>query len=127
MTRVKVARSLLAAALLSAVGCSLAVDASDVDRGCGAGRKLCGTGNCVAQDDPAYGCTVNHCEPCALMNATAGCSDHACVVKDCLLGFGCPNDQVGCPTNIFVDADNCGVCHHACDNASCRDGVCVSH
>lgn len=121
----KIAQALLAGALFGVVGCSLFVDVSDVDRGCGAGRKLCGTGHCVDQDDPAYGCSVDHCEPCSLTNAIPDCEAGACVVRACLFGFGCQN-EAGCPANILIETDNCGKCGQQCAAGdSCRDGMCV--
>jgi hypothetical protein len=126
MGLIRIARSLVAAALLGALGCSLVVDVSDVDRGCGPGKKLCGTGNCVEQSDPAYGCSVDHCEPCALANAIPDCAGEACVVKACLFGYGCAN-EAGCPANLLVESANCGACGMACSSdQGCRDGVCVS-
>jgi hypothetical protein len=120
-------RTVVACGLFWAGGCSLLVDVSDVDRGCGPGRKLCGTGNCVEQSDPAYGCSVDHCEPCALTNAIPDCSGATCVVKACLFGFGCPN-EAGCAANLLVESENCGTCGVACSaDASCRDGVCAPH
>jgi len=122
----KVVRGLAASALFGALGCSLAVDVSDVDRGCGPGRKLCGAGHCVEQSDPAYGCSVDHCEPCPLMNAIPDCSGATCIVKACLFGFGCAN-EAGCPANILIESSNCGACGNLCSpDQSCRDGVCVT-
>jgi hypothetical protein len=119
-------RALLAAALFGVFSCSLVVDVSDVDRGCGAGRKLCGTGHCVDQDDPAYGCTRDHCQPCSLMNAIPACEGETCVVQACLFGFGCAN-EAGCPANILIESLNCGACGVSCpDGASCRNGACAS-
>lgn len=120
----RLARAWVAGTLFTAVGCSLFVDVSDVDRGCGPGRKLCGTGNCVDQRDPAYGCSADHCEPCALTNAIPDCAGTTCVVKACLLGFGCPN-EAGCPANILVESENCGACGVTCPpDETCRDGTC---
>ena len=121
------ARPLLAIALLGAVGCSFVVDTSDIDRGCGRGQKLCGVGHCVAQNDPAYGCTPDHCEPCALSNAIPICSGETCAVSACLFGFDCPN-EAGCPVNTLVEFDNCGACGKSCNpGQSCRDGQCVTN
>jgi len=126
MSRAVVAAALLAWASCAVFGCSFVVDVSDIDRGCGQGRKLCGTGNCVEQDDPAYGCTRDHCEPCSLTNAIPTCAGETCVVSACLLGFGCPN-EAGCPANILIEPQNCGGCNLSCASGeSCRDGECVS-
>ncbi|MET0792941.1 MAG: hypothetical protein ABW061_15580 [Polyangiaceae bacterium] len=125
MAQSTIARPLLAAMLFGVVGCSLFVDVSDIDPGCGAGRKLCGAGHCVEQDDPAYGCTVDHCEPCSLANAIPACEGETCAVKACLFGFGCAN-EAGCPAHILIERSNCGACGVSCvEGESCRDGRCV--
>ena len=127
MARRGLAQPLLAAALASIVGCSLAVDVSDIDRGCASGQKLCGSGHCVAINDPAYGCTRDHCEPCALTNAIPDCAGETCVVTACLFGFDCPN-EAGCPVNILVESDNCGACGVSCAaGESCHNGVCLAN
>jgi hypothetical protein len=127
MARRSLAQPLLAAAIAILGGCSLAVDVSDIDRGCGSGRKLCGSGHCVAVDDPAYGCTQDHCEPCELTNAIPACAGGGCVVSDCLFGFACMN-EAGCPVNILAEHDNCGQCGHVCaPGESCQNGSCVSN
>jgi hypothetical protein len=106
-----------------AVGCSLLVDASDVDHGCPAGTKLCDV-KCVAIGDPAYGCDPVRCDPCRIANAIPTCRDQTCVVDNCLLGFGCPG-STGCEANVFIDPKNCGECHQACASAEiCREGQC---
>ena len=114
----------LAAVLSTLWGCTLLVDVSDIDRQCASGEKLC-SGHCVQRTDPAYGCTAELCSPCALTNAEPKCVDGACMVKSCLLGFGCPSGS-GCSANIFVDRNHCGICDHECSpGESCRDGECV--
>ena len=122
----RLGRYLSALAVLVLVGCSLVVvDLSDIDRDCGAGRKLCGTGHCVDVNDPAYGCTRESCQPCALNNAVPQCDAGVCEVRACLYGFSCPT-MTGCPDNILVDSRNCGDCNKVCDGGeSCRDGQCV--
>jgi hypothetical protein len=127
MARRRLGPPVIATALIGLAGCSLAVDVSDIDRGCGSGRKLCGSGHCVAIDDPAYGCTPDHCEPCELTNAIPTCVGQSCVVSACWFGFDCPN-EAGCPENILVEVDNCGACGLACAaGQSCRDGHCQSN
>ena len=125
MPRRSLARPIIAAAWLLALSCSLVVDTSDVDRGCGSGRKLCAD-TCVQVSDPAYGCTPDLCDPCRLTNAIPRCEDDTCVVNACLLGFDCPDEKTGCHTNILVDPANCGHCQTACQaGESCSDGRCV--
>ena len=126
MARSRIAQSVLAAAIFWLVACSLAVDTAEIDRGCASDQKLCGSGHCVAQSDPAYGCTRDHCEPCALTNAIPACDGELCVVSACLFGFDCQN-AAGCPINTLVDRDHCGRCDVQCaSDQSCRDGVCLA-
>jgi len=125
MLRRSFVRPMIAAGLLCALSCTLVVDTSDVDRGCGSERKLC-NGKCVDLSDPAYGCTRTECEPCRLTNAIPRCDGEMCVVNACLFGFDCPEEDAGCLTNVLVDFDHCGHCNmHCLDGQSCSDGVCV--
>ena len=125
MRRARGLFALLALLFVASAGCSLLVDTDDIVAGCGPGQKLCGEGNCVAIDDPAYGCDPLRCEPCLLVNARARCDGEACAVKACLFGFGCPTAK-GCETFVRVDRNNCGVCGNACvAGQSCQNGVCV--
>lgn len=125
MFRRSLARSLIAAGWLCALSCSLVVDTSDVDQGCGSGRKLC-AGKCVDQTDQAYGCTPTGCAPCRLTNAIPRCEGETCVVNACLFGFDCPDEKAGCLTNILVDSEHCGHCDTSClPGQSCSNGGCV--
>jgi hypothetical protein len=126
MHRRSLVRPMMAAGWLCALSCSLVVDSSDVDQGCGSGRKLC-AGRCVEQNDEAYGCTRDKCAPCRLTNAIPRCDGETCVVDACLFGFDCPDEKAGCLTNILVDSNNCGHCNWACQaGESCSDGSCVA-
>jgi len=126
MLRRSLARSLIAGGWLCALSCSLVVDTSDVDQGCGSGRKLC-AGKCVDQSDPAYGCTRSECSSCRLTNAIPRCEGETCVVNACLLGFDCPDEKTGCFINIFTDSTHCGRCDTAClAGEDCSDGRCVA-
>jgi len=126
MFRRSILRPLIAAGWLCALSCSLVVDTSDVDEGCGSNRKLCAD-KCVEQRDPAYGCASTGCDPCRLTNAIPRCDGEVCVVDACLLGFDCPERTMGCLTNVLVDSSNCGACQMGCDpGQSCSDGECVS-
>jgi len=125
MLRRSFVRSIIAAGWLCALSCSLVVDTSDVDQGCGSGRKLCG-GKCVDITEAAYGCTPDECAPCRLTNAIPRCNGGACVVDACLFGFDCPEEKTGCLTNILVDSAHCGNCDKACDEGtSCSNGKCI--
>jgi len=126
MRRRWLAGPILAGAWLFALSCSLVVDTSEIDRGCGSGRKLC-AGKCVEESDPAYGCTPSQCDPCRLTNAIPRCEGDTCVVNACLLGFDCPDEKTGCHTNILVDSAHCGHCQTACQaEESCSNGRCVA-
>ncbi|HEX2673621.1 MAG TPA: hypothetical protein VHM25_22235 [Polyangiaceae bacterium] len=125
MYRRSLTRSLIAAGWLCALSCSLVVDTSDIDQGCGSNRKLCGD-QCVELSDPAYGCTRDECAPCRLTNAIPRCDGETCVVAACLFGFDCPEEKTGCLTNVLVDSEHCGHCDTACtDGTSCSNGKCV--
>jgi len=118
-------RPMIAAGWLCALSCSLAIDTSDVDQGCGPGRKLC-AGKCVEQDDKGYGCSRSGCAPCPLANAIPRCAGETCVVEACLFGFDCPEVDAGCLTNVLVDPNHCGRCDTACKSwQSCSNGTCV--
>jgi hypothetical protein len=102
-------------------GCSLLVDASDIDAGCPPGWKYCD--GCVRVDDPMYGCGESLCDTCALENAEPVCEEGKCVVARCLWGFGCPD----CRTPILGDPKNCGGCNIECQAGwLCELGTCVA-
>lgn len=122
MRAVRFFRVAVAVALAAGAGCSLAVDASDIDEGCPKDHKLC-EGNCVHEDDPAYGCRPEMCEPCAV-SGIPECQDHRCTVKACLEGFCGPT----CAVNTLVDEKNCGRCGTPCGpNQTCSNGTCVTN
>ncbi len=89
---------------------------------------------------PANGCErdldtdVEHCGACDLschaLNAQVSCQAGACVMGDCLDGFGDCNQQSGdgCEAQLASDPDNCGACDVACDLAhavgQCLAGAC---
>lgn len=106
-------------------GCSLLVDASDIDAGCPEGWKDCN--GCVPVRDPKYGCNDSICDICALENAEPECSDDGrCVIARCLWGFGCPTSN-GCMTPILGDPKNCGGCNVQCPEGwLCQLGECVA-
>jgi hypothetical protein len=86
------------------------------------------------------GCEVNlntdpsNCSMCGsvcnLPNATAGCSNGACVVAQCNMGFAdCDgNPANGCEVNLNTSTGNCGGCGKACSTnngtPSCMGGQC---
>jgi len=126
MLRRSLVRTMIAAGLLCALSCSFVIETSDVDQGCGSGKKLC-AGKCVEQSDKRYGCTRTGCDPCRLTNAIPACAGEECVVDACLLGFGCADEKVGCPTNILVNHENCGSCWMPCHGSEiCSDGTCIA-
>jgi hypothetical protein len=122
MRLLRTARLILAAAISAGAGCSLAVDASDIDAGCRDDEKLC-SGKCVLIDDPAYGCALEDCLACRLPNAIPKCEDYRCVPRVCLRGF-CGAD---CALNKLTDENNCGECGNACNaGETCEAGSCVA-
>jgi hypothetical protein len=117
------------AAIAGAVACSLAVDTSDIDSGCGPNRKFC-DGTCVSVDEPAYGCTQEGCAPCQrdLLGEPFGdrlipkCENNVCVPDRCAFGYGCE----GCKERILTNPFHCGSCFNRCDpGLTCSLGECV--
>ncbi|MGE0323593.1 MAG: hypothetical protein AB7S68_14885 [Polyangiaceae bacterium] len=96
---------------------------------CDSGFKACG-GECVAADDPAYGCTATGCDPCGVPNATAACSAGACTINTCDTGFADCNTDAGdgCEINLANDVSNCGACDRGCAlphaSARCENSQC---
>ena len=97
---------------------------------CGAGLKLCG-GECVAVDDPAYGCSAGTCAPCAVANGIANCAGGECGIASCSTGFGNCNQLVadGCETDLMSNTSHCSICDSPCDlrnaQAACSGGLCI--
>jgi hypothetical protein len=116
-------------AALGTLACSLVVDTSEIDSGCGAGAKYCE--GCVRIDDPAYGCKPDRCEPCRFDangnefgdRVIPKCDREVCVVETCVFGYGCPD----CSKSLLSDRTNCGECGEICTEGlqTCREGVCV--
>jgi hypothetical protein len=108
-------------ALGAALGCSFAVDTSDLDAGC-PGQRLC-DGVCVSNEDPAYGCTPGVCgPPCTQPNGIPFCDRGECALKVCRYGFCGP----GCDTNYLTSEDACGSCDNSCDPGQrCVNGECM--
>ena len=112
---------------LVSLACSLVIDTSEIDAGCGEGMKIC-AGSCVRIDDPAYGCTRTECSPCEDSEGDPFgdrrlpiCEGTSCVTDTCAYGFGCDD----CTVPILSDPMNCGRCRNSCDPGSvCLLGVC---
>jgi hypothetical protein len=125
-----IARPLIAMILAVTVGCTLLVDTSEIDGGCGTGRKVC-DGRCVEIDDPAFGCSPvsNACDPCERRdNAKIDCNPttNACETVGCVYPFiGCGQPLTSCEIQALFDPENCGGCHlHCLDGARCSQGLC---
>ena len=104
-------------------GCSLLVDASDIDVGCPEGYKFCR--GCVSIDDPRYGCDDVACTRCGFPNAEPKCEDGQCKIKRCLYGFGDPLDGA-CANPVIGDPENCGAPSNACNPGElCIAGACL--
>jgi hypothetical protein len=92
--------------------------------GCPASTKVC-AGACVSTSDPAFGCTVDSCSPCALTHAKARCEADRCAFDGCETGFlDCDHGESnGCETDARSDK-NCGACGRDCGAEGCADGLC---
>ncbi len=122
---VNLVQAVSALLVAGAFGCSLIVDASDVDAGCPDGQKFCG-GACVEISNPTYGCTPTGCADCKLAHARGRCEGTVCKVDMCEYGFGCPVDGQGCGVAVLSNPSHCGSCENACDGEQvCRNGECV--
>lgn len=100
------------------------VDAIDA---CAPGEKRC-SGVCVSVDDPAHGCGLPTCSPCAAPFGTAGCSGGLCVVARCASGRGDCDGQAsnGCETDLQSAPAHCGACARACVAGQlCDRGACA--
>jgi hypothetical protein len=110
-----------------AVGEKNAVDAKS-DGGCWWGTKPC-AGACVDDADPAWGCALGNCLPCAIPHAEPKCANGACAVASCAKPWGECNGKPsdGCETRLDT-LDNCGTCGLACSvahgAADCSTGSC---
>jgi hypothetical protein len=117
-------RLLLASGGIVFLGCSLLVEASDLDAGCPVGQKLCPDHGCVALHDAAFGCEPDVCVPCEKANAIMGCEEGRCAIESCVFPYGCPD----CHANLLTDEKNCGACSEPCeDDGLCADGVCIGN
>ena len=117
----------LLGAAFGSIACSLIVDTSEIDAGCGEGMKVC-FGACVKIDDPAYGCSPTECKACDDGEGDffgdkrlPTCDGSECVTDTCAFGFGCDD----CTVPILSDPMNCGKCRELCDEGFiCLLGVC---
>jgi hypothetical protein len=125
-------RTLALGLVVLLVSCSLAVDLSELDEGCGSGKKLC-DGVCVSSDDPDKGCGRSGCQPCALPRATPICAaDGSCAIAACIGSYENCDDEPenGCEIDLDTDLEHCGSCDaRPCvvDNAepACGSGSCA--
>jgi hypothetical protein len=102
------------------------LDASpDADGGCPPLSKPCGAA-CAPLDDPSLGCADPSCAPCAVGNATAGCTQGACSIVDCPSGLGNCDANVanGCETDLSAAGNHCGACDHDCLGGACTASKC---
>jgi hypothetical protein len=125
-----------------AAGCQLVADTSLMDDGaCPKNQKVCsinGRQECVATDDPSYGCGDPSCQHCEVLggtdfHATAVCTRTArCSVSACHKGYqSCDVNPDDCETNVLVSNDHCGQCNRRCANpvshgtVACIRGACT--
>ncbi|HEY5955954.1 MAG TPA: hypothetical protein VIV60_05350 [Polyangiaceae bacterium] len=145
--RIGLSLAIMAGTDLKFVGCRQTLDlqnytesespASDGPQSCKNGEKQCeladGTKQCVAMDNPKWGCAMADCLPCALPHAVSICDRTGqCAVAACESGFGnCDKDRPGCEVNLNEDDLNCGHCDHPCPHSvahgegGCGAGRCV--
>lgn len=107
-----------------AFGCSVVVDRSSLESGCGEGLKVCettpGSLGCVSSSDPEFGCGRESCVPCTLPQAIEVCgADGDCAVGTCEARFeNCDSrSDNGCEVNLDTSYANCGSCGTNCDDA----------
>jgi hypothetical protein len=111
--------------LAGSVACTLLVDTSEIDQGCGPLQKAC-DGRCVEISDPTYGCGSSNCDNSDCPSSDrgiVGCVGNSCQIVACLAGFACTD----CTVNILTDETNCGSCNALCDSdESCSNGECCT-
>ena len=135
MRAVKVA--LAGLLVLGLAACSVFVDLSSLDEGCGSGNKLC-DGVCVSGSDPDKGCARSGCQPCALPHATPVCAnDGTCAIAACIGSWeDCDGEaDNGCEIDLDTDLEHCGDCdarpcmvenaEPACGSGSCAIRRCL--
>ncbi|HMA93653.1 MAG TPA: hypothetical protein VKP30_13270 [Polyangiaceae bacterium] len=100
---------------------------------CQRDEKYCKLGTdqrqCVAKDDPRFGCASEDCSPCLAPGAKMICDlNGACVVGGCEKEFAdCDPDLPGCETHYLEDPKHCGRCNNPCtEQQACSNGFCVS-
>lgn len=130
MRLARIGRMILAALWALPVGCSLIVETSEIDGGCGPGRKVC-DGRCVPANAPKFGCSPvsEDCRPCAQpTNALVDCVDNQCTVIGCWSPFiGCDDPLTSCDVEPLLDPENCGGCGLRCDPGErCSNGECCA-
>lgn len=136
-------RSILSTFLLllvsSFVACTLTIDEEALSGGgegslaCGSNQKSCeiaGQTECVALNDPDYGCARVNCIPCNLNRAQPTCSPASgqCVIAACIGTWAnCDRaDSNGCEVDLNNDPDNCGGCGDACPDRPNAEVACGS-
>jgi hypothetical protein len=95
---------------------------------CAAGSKPCKNG-CVPLDEPAFGCSLESCDPCPLgANARVGCANGTCAIAGCNEGFAdCDKDlESGCETSLLTSPLHCGACDNPCTGKSATAWKCVA-
>jgi hypothetical protein len=117
------------------VGCELTSDLGALKDGqCSAGKKGCsinGTWTCVDETSADTSCGEKTCLSCIerLDNTkTAACDPTGlCVVGTCADGWAPCSGQrlLGCDTNIWTDAMNCGTCGKMCMNVPNSTPICT--
>ncbi len=78
---------------------------------CGVNQKSCET-DCASLDEPATGCGMASCAPCALPHAQPLCTDGNCAIGACQAGWGdCDGvAETGCEAAVAPGEEPCS-CH----------------
>ena len=132
MTASPLLRVLGIAQLFLLAACSVMVDLSSLDEGCGTDKKVCDD-VCVSSTDPATGCARSGCQPCALPHATPVCAgDGDCAIAACIGSWENCDERAenGCEINLDIDLEHCGACDaRPCEVANaepaCSSGSCA--
>jgi hypothetical protein len=137
----KLRRLLIVTAAVTVVaggGCQAVVDLDGLEnRHCGPDEKAC-PDQCVPKNNPATGCALLQCAPCAPPHAKAKCGLNGECAPDGCLGTwrDCNQDpRDGCETDVAHDPKHCGDCNAepcarpmngiaGCTNKQCVIGGC---
>lgn len=127
-------KSMVIAAIGIGILAACSSDQEQTTPTCETGQKLC-NGECVAIDDPRFGCLPTSCDACQPRNIRQiqpACLNGECVFTACgAEAANCDGDiSNGCETHVSDDVNNCGECGKACPSyksgaPTCAEGKCT--